>query len=300
MSRAAFRVAILAAIAICGCNAPIASEPSPSPPSGPAQPAPPAAPAHAIATKLTTKRCDKDGHGCVIYIRGELEAGAAANLESLIASVNPGEKHSRDLSASIYYIASPGGDVDEGMAIGRVLRRHNAVVYADGPCYSSCVFVLAGGVRRYLTGEGEVGIHRSFVEGGTVDIAAYRAAHAGLDGKVLAYFREMNVSPIVLDLMAQVPSEGIRILKDSELKALGLAGVDPVWQDFENGRAAAGLGLTTSQFLERLGRMNAECGAVDLLDSRADYQALEGCKAKIMYAPPARVPTAEDANSWAG
>src|SRR5690606_4894651 len=57
---------------------------------------------------------------------------------------------------------SPGGDVEAAFEAGRIIRKHEAMVSVPlyGKCYSSCVFLIAGGVSRLILGD--IGIHRPF------------------------------------------------------------------------------------------------------------------------------------------
>ena len=59
----------------------------------------------------------------------------------------------KSYSAPIVFLNTGGGDLETAIAIGRQLRKVHASTlldgfFGEGKCYSSCVFVLAGAVKR--------------------------------------------------------------------------------------------------------------------------------------------------------
>jgi hypothetical protein len=66
------------------------------------------------------------------------------------------------LAGNVVWFASDGGDIDAGMALGRLLRRLGvfALVGKDDRCLSACVFAFMGGERRSVAGQ--LGIHRPY------------------------------------------------------------------------------------------------------------------------------------------
>src|SRR5438552_18079244 len=63
------------------------------------------------------------------------------------------------------------------MAIGRLIRRDKRAIFVmpNSECLSSCVFILAGGVMRYVAADParptQVGIHRPYDPGDTLTTA---------------------------------------------------------------------------------------------------------------------------------
>ncbi len=175
-------------------------------------------------------------------------------------------------------INSAGGAVEDAMAMGRLIRaKRLAVVVAHTTlapcakgakncgeakgdadsrgayCASACTLALAGGVERYVSPQGYVGVHqmtevvketqvkklykvrylklaglklelsRHFVgEQKTVQVAK-RAADDSVDSDVADYFDEMGVADPVMKLTLKTPSKSIHWLTQDELKASRLA-----------------------------------------------------------------------------
>ena len=89
-----------------------------------------------------------------ICFDGEINAG---DLEKWVM---PAFKNSK--GKKYIFLNSSGGDVEEAMKIGRYFKKNEfsvSVAYGDS-CYSSCVFLLAGGVDRHAVGK--VGVHRPY------------------------------------------------------------------------------------------------------------------------------------------
>ena len=183
-------------------------------------------------------------------------------------------------------ISSNGGLVDESLAIGRLLRAKSldiavantlitpcpegdAACKSAGPaaqakaylarCASSCAFILAGGVHRFVGMRTPVGVHQlkslqttakilqkfrieqklvwgiptetkrtliseQRINQRTVETKTPASAYA----KVAAFFREMGVSDTVMPLLRNTPHASIHWLTRAELTATNLAtdGID--------------------------------------------------------------------------
>ena len=70
-----------------------------------------------------------------------------------------------DLPFPKIYLNSEGGHGKDGLAVGRILRKHKATVVSGSPffedhfieCTSACVFIAAGAITRQLD---HIGIHQ--------------------------------------------------------------------------------------------------------------------------------------------
>jgi hypothetical protein len=92
-----------------------------------------------------------------ITLKGEIVKGDYKKVESSIRS---------DTWSIV--LESPGGDVDEALKIGHLLRKHLFYTYANNdefchnsdckPCASACALIWFGGVIR----KGQVGLHRPY------------------------------------------------------------------------------------------------------------------------------------------
>jgi hypothetical protein len=144
------------------------------------------------AVYLAKGPLDSCGPGCDrwIAVEGKMDAGAAARLRKILKAQK---------AANLpLYLHSPGGDVRQGIAMGRLLREHKAtarvgrtmvkecgvegqadaaclkhkqsgreleaeLVEASAFCNSSCTYMLLGATRREVAPEVTVGVHSARV-----------------------------------------------------------------------------------------------------------------------------------------
>ena len=129
-------------------------------------------------------------------------------------------------------MSSPGGDLNQAIIIGEIIRSRGlvtAVGTADASgrvrpayCASACVFVLAGGKTRYGVEGSMLGVHR-FVSTAPVDDPV--ADTQRVTGMVLNYMTRMGVSSTVVEAMSQ--TREVRWLGAREAFAMNLV-TDPV------------------------------------------------------------------------
>lgn len=180
-----------------------------------------------------------------------------ADLKDLEKAV---EVMSKTNATPYFRLDSEGGDVEVAIAIGRQLRRFQAqaITFNKGKCLSSCVFILAGAVRRSLSNS--IGIHRPYLSSTDQrDYQATQATQRRLSKLVKDYLEEMNVSPSLYDVMVTIPPENVRLLSESELQRYGLLDVDPVQQELEDSAEARKYGLSKVDYLTRKSEMTATC-----------------------------------------
>jgi ATP-dependent protease ClpP protease subunit len=146
---------------------------------------------------------------------------------------------------------SPGGDLDAGIALGRLLRENRATtqVWSLGQCASSCVFALAGGVTRGVVGK--VGIHRPYLTNTSLTEDGVRKATTQMEEKIRTYFREMNIPQRLADDMMATPSDQIKWLTVQELVNYGLFGPDPVIAEARILASAKKHGISRTEFQRR-------------------------------------------------
>lgn len=189
-----------------------------------------------------------------IHFIGEIASNDAAVLESHLSQLESrfGVDNCRSGFTAIK-LHSNGGDATEALKIGRVIRRHNLqVILAVGnECLSSCVFLIAGGVRRIIIGR--VGVHRPYFgtlssKLSTDDIKKKRAE---FNRQVRDFIDEMDVSQNLLDVMLSVPPETIRYLTDDELQRFRLSEDDATWDEKQVAMKAEIYKLSSAEFRRR-------------------------------------------------
>lgn len=160
------------------------------------------------------------------------------------------------------YFNSPGGNLDGGLALGRMLRnegmdarvgtlrpvdcrtgtsmcaeadaRSGVAVYVSKPepgiCNSACVYAFAGGAGRSVTEGSSIGIHRFFlVRAGDPLRRPLREISPSDQEKLdssrsdlAAYLHEMGVRTELVDLANAVDPTSLRQLERAQLLALNL------------------------------------------------------------------------------
>src|SRR5262245_51222119 len=159
---------------------------------------------------------DRDARVGGIQIQGRIGKAVANEAAKLIRSIRP------DVDELTVFLSSPGGDVFAAMELGEEIRKQWALtsVDDDGECFGACVLVLAAGVSR-TPGSANVGLQRmSFAQ---KDVAK----------KVEAYLSRMGMpKKLFQEIAAQQSSNKLRLLDSGRLKALGLEGIDPAYEQW--------------------------------------------------------------------
>ncbi|MGV8959542.1 MAG: hypothetical protein ACOH1V_04065 [Stenotrophomonas sp.] len=129
---------------------------------------------------------------------------------------------------------SSGGQVESAIVAGDSIGESNWTIWVrEGSiCHSACVFVLAAGDNRLISGK--VGIHRMMRISSTATSRAElnRELHEVYDN-VKDYLQRNGVAVGVADLMMTVPNRSVRLLTANELKQFGLEGTNAVQDDLE-------------------------------------------------------------------
>jgi len=173
------------------------------------------------------------GGSAKILIQSAIHRGDLAAFEAAIGRVN------RTATAQINGIPfitvelnSPGGDVVEAIAIGRVIYRHAAMtlVRPRQECVSACVFILMAGAVHTPIGA-LVGVHKPMlVSWRNMSYAEARTKYDGLMLYLRGYFRELGVSDEAYDIMMRTGSGDMHYFTWWEMDQLGLRGEGPEWR----------------------------------------------------------------------
>lgn len=138
---------------------------------------------------------------------------APGDYEALLQGIkaNPGQ-----FDRKIVLLDNIGGSAPEAIRMGRLLREtgFDALVPASGVCQGSCIYLLAAGHKKTISGA--VGLHRPYFPGG--DSAQAQASHQGVRYNPAAYFREMHVSTRLADAMQRIAPHRMKVLSVQELE----------------------------------------------------------------------------------
>lgn len=129
---------------------------------------------------------------------------------------------------------STGGQVEDAIRAGDAIGdAHWTIWVREGDvCHSACVFILAAGDNRLVSGP--VGIHR------IIRLHSDATTRSELDeelgvvhDRIKAYFARNGADVALADMMMTIPSRDLRLLTPDELRQFGLSGSNPVHEDLE-------------------------------------------------------------------
>lgn len=194
------------------------------------------------------------------------------DLERFVTFANMARKEARTHPHYQVRLNSLGGDVRTALAVGRIVRLDRAAVAVlrESKCLSSCVFILAGGVIRFV--EGSVGIHRPFAPADTRTMATLQKQnYERLESEVKAFLRAVNIPADLYDHMLRVPPDKVRLLSQGELQKYGLSEDDPYEDAARIAGVAASMGITSEELIRRQAMANSKCSTGSKNDSASCY-----------------------------
>lgn len=200
--------------------------------------------------------------GNMLVLSGEIAQGDYIKLSNALAQIKGKYPKDECLGGILsIQLVSAGGDVDEALKLGRIIRQSElrVIVPLDSKCFSSCVLLIAGGVERALFGK--VGIHRPYFVNldSKLSQSEVKAQRDAINGKIKAYLNEMDISPNLLELMLSVPPEAMKILTEGELQQLRLSITDAAFDERQVATQAYRYGLTSSEYRTRYPVATQQC-----------------------------------------
>lgn len=124
---------------------------------------------------------------------------------------------------AIFFISSKGGNLDEAMRMGEVIRESQIPVWAGDDCFSACVFLYVAGVERYVFNNGRLGLHRPYFEKTYFsNLSSYDASkkYDDLKNDSIRYLQKMGVSQEVIDRMFATSSQNVDLVSEKEAATL--------------------------------------------------------------------------------
>ena len=173
-----------------------------------------------------------------LVLRGQIVAGDLARLQRVTAKVPASQR-------IVLMLDSPGGSIDEGIAIGRyVYAAKLTTVAIQGPgCHSSCAFVFLAGrdsneqPMRIMMKGARVGFHQGAIAAlptnqtyTAADIAKATEVGQEMVKRVNTYFQEIKADPEFLTMMLSAPNRGITLLNEFDALRLGIYVMDTATQ----------------------------------------------------------------------
>ncbi|HAR52972.1 hypothetical protein [Roseovarius nubinhibens] len=172
----------------------------------------PARPPGDIPTRLTLDQIE----GTTYRLEGEIAPGDAARMIERLASLTP--------AAERLVLQSPGGVVQEALALGRHIREAGLTtqMLAGEFCYSACPYVLAAGATRDIDETAQVGVHQHYFGESTILPAAFAVEDIQTgQGEVVGYLVEMGIDLRVMQPALTTPPDEIYVLLPEELRDYG-------------------------------------------------------------------------------
>lgn len=154
-----------------------------------------------------------------VYLHGEIDADAPQRFQSMM-------KSGRIPAGSDIYLNIPEGDLDAGMALGRLFRKqgmathlgtprpskHASVAAKTAVCVDACVFAYLGGLYRWPpSGRDRIGFS-------TAPVTAANTA-----SRVKRYLAEMDIDAATLGAAITPPHVGMAWMTADRMLFLGLA-----------------------------------------------------------------------------
>lgn len=201
------------------------TSPAPAPPASvtPVSPAPttPATPSTAVAAldapmTFTVAKNDACASCVGILAVGKIVEDTADQFRQVVADEN-----TKGNRVSIVVFGSPGGALDEGMKLGRLIRRDGIDTGVVG-CASACALAFLGGVHRHASAN-SIGVHQ-FRD--ATESKAYSAADVSKAQSIVAllldYVRDMGVSADFVTTASETPPSDVHWLSSVEMKSFNV------------------------------------------------------------------------------
>lgn len=162
------------------------------------------------------------GGGEDVYASGEIIEGTADRLLEFVRV--------HKIQAATIHFNSPGGSLDEGMKLGRIIRslqflttigvyqpEYNPDANPTSICASACAYAFAGGTSRFVTKyTGKLGVHQFYTDSSE---ALSGEAVQQVSGLIVAYLDQMGVDAKAFAISTIADRDGmIWLTPDDALK----------------------------------------------------------------------------------
>jgi hypothetical protein len=179
-----------------------------------------------------------DNDFVTLVLRGGIVLGDLARLQGVTAKVPSNQR-------IVLMLDSPGGNIDEAIAIGRYLYTAKIATAAiQGPgCHSSCAFIFLAGrdhngqPMRIMMKGARVGFHQGAIAAlpsnrtyQASDMEVATALGQDIIRRIDAYFHEIKADPEFLTLVLSAPNRSITLLNEFDALRLGIYVMDTATQ----------------------------------------------------------------------
>lgn len=152
-----------------------------------------------------------------ITLTGRIAPGDSDRLVDFLMTVDPAPTQA--------FLNSPGGSVQDALAMGRALRDLGLAtrMTASDICLSACPYLLAAGTTRSVEDGALVGIHQHYF-GENTALPAFMAVsdiQRG-QGEVMEYLADMGIDPLIMRPALATPPDEIYLLTPDEMQRFRL------------------------------------------------------------------------------
>ena len=157
------------------------------------------------------------GAGGVLSAEGTIDPGASQRLADEIAA--------RGEYVKTVSLNSPGGSVEDAMAMARLLREKGiATEVGEGAlCASSCPLLMAGGKARHADAKAAIGVHQFYAVGTESPGPAQAMSDAqATTARITRFLTELGVDPALWLHALDTPPRELYYFSPKELKTYRL------------------------------------------------------------------------------
>ena len=158
------------------------------------------------------------GTAWTIFGDGLIDQGTADKLQQFLTD------HNVPYSSNLH-LNSNGGNLAEGIKLGRLIRRSQLFTYVGrsgdklfdskpGECYSACALAFLGGLFRFNHKGSLYGVHR-FYSASTGETISSDTAQI-ISAAIVGYIQEMQVNPSLFSFMTEAGSDEIKLVPDKD------------------------------------------------------------------------------------
>ncbi len=144
-----------------------------------------------------------------------------------VGTIQPGtakafadEVEKRGAYVKTVVLHSPGGSVQDALAMGRLIRAKNFATEVENGhyCASSCPLVFAGGIERRAAEKAAIGVHQVTAVGpdGTTPASGAESVQR-VSAECQRYLRDMGIDPLVWVHAMETPAAELFVFKADEL-----------------------------------------------------------------------------------
>lgn len=179
--------------------------------------------AQAASIYITGVAGGADKPTSAMVISGQIFPGDAAKFEQLVRPIN----------SAFIILSSPGGEVLESLAIGRLIRSKQFItaVPNDTLCVSACALIWLAGATRFGEPRSTIGFHAAYV------YRNGRQEEIGVGNALIgAYMNELGFSDQAVAFVTSAPPEGIELLTPAKGRANGIV-YTSFWETVQKAQA---------------------------------------------------------------